>query len=101
MNIDILFSTFFFVITAVGVAATVYSVALVVPHMERRALKASHISGLSQLIFALSLLALAVMFNTRGLPMTSGSIVALVLVALGAVNWHNVYVRRAYNLALR
>lgn len=101
MNIDILFSTVFFSITVIGAVAALYSVTAVVPHMERRALKASHISGLSQLIFALSLLTLAVVFNTRALPMTSGSIVALVLVALGAVNWHNVYVRRAYNLALR
>lgn len=101
MNVDILFSTVFFTITLIGSGALFYSATMVVPHMERRALVASHINGISQLVFALSLTALAILFNSRGLPMTCGSIIALVIVALGGVNWHNRIIRRYYNLALR
>lgn len=101
MNIDTIFSTIFFAVTLIGTGAAYYSAVSVVPHMERFGLKASYISGLSQLIFGLSLLALAIMFNNHGLPKTSGSIVALVIVTMVVVNLHNRVVRRYYNLALR
>lgn len=101
MNVDTTFATIFFAITVIGATAAFYSAVAVVPHMERHGLKASYISGMSQLIFAISLIALAIMFNNQGMSVTCGSIIALVIVAMGAVNWHNRIVRRNYNLALR
>lgn len=101
MIIDTTFSAAVLLLTLVSTGYFMFYTKVMMPNMNRHALRASYLNGFMQIIFAVAMAVMVYVFAKNGMSRSAGSLVALVVVSLVNMHYFNRALRRAYNLSLR